>query len=51
MTNEIYLNSLWGNPTPSWGNIYYQYSEMKLQFNLRVIENGGIVESLECVTF
>ena len=51
MTNKIYLNSWWGNPTLSWGNIYYQYSEMKIQFNLRVTEDGGTVEGLECVKF
>jgi hypothetical protein len=26
MANEIYNKSWWGNPTTTWGNIYYDYA-------------------------
>ena len=52
MANEIYRDSWWGNPTASgWGNIYYSYivSFYARNYSDRVIDDGGIVESLNCV--
>ena len=52
MANEIYKSSWWGNPTASgWGNIYYNYiiSFYARNYSDRVIADGGVVESLNCV--
>jgi len=55
MANEIYENSWWGSPTSTgWGSIYYEYavifpSEVTTRFSDRVIADGGVVESLDCI--
>jgi|TARA_R110000803_G_scaffold92555_1_gene160057 hypothetical protein len=47
---NIYKDSLWGySSSTGFGNIYYNYSLVG-SFNLRVLADGGIVESLECIT-
>ena len=52
MANEIYRDSWWGNPTSTgWGNIYYNYivSYYVRNYEDRVVTDGGVVESLECI--
>ena len=52
MANEIYNSSWWGNPTATgWGNMYYNYivSFYARNYSDRVIADGGVVESLNCV--
>tara|TARA_B110001469_G_scaffold34966_1_gene35172 strand:+ start:154 stop:735 length:582 start_codon:yes stop_codon:yes gene_type:complete len=52
MANEIYSSSWWGNPTATgWGNMYYNYivSFYARNYSDRVIADGGVVESLNCV--
>tara|TARA_B100000809_G_scaffold78932_1_gene76879 strand:+ start:698 stop:1285 length:588 start_codon:yes stop_codon:yes gene_type:complete len=52
MANEIYRDSWWGSPTATgWGNMYYNYivSFYARNYSDRVIADGGIVESLNCV--
>jgi len=49
MANESYNNSWWGDPVlHGFGNIYYNL-ELRSQFNLRVIEDQGTIENLECI--
>ena len=48
MANEIYVNSYWGNPTTTWGEIYYDYEIFK-RYNSRVSLDGGIVEAVGCL--
>ena len=52
MANEIYNSSWWGNPTATgWGNMYYNYivSFYARNYSDRVIADGGVVESLNCL--
>ena len=52
MANEIYSSSWWGSPTATgWGNMYYNYivSFYARNYSDRVIADGGVVESLNCV--
>ena len=52
MANNIYSSSWWGNPTATgWGNMYYNYivSFYARNYSDRVIADGGVVESLNCV--
>ena len=52
MANEIYNSSWWGSPTATgWGNMYYNYivSFYARNYSDRVIADGGVVESLNCV--
>ena len=48
MANEIYVNSYWGNPTTTWGEIYYDYEIFK-KYDSRVSLDGGTVEAVGCL--
>jgi len=49
MANEIYKNSWWGSPIKdSWGGIYYDFA-LQQEFRIRVLNDNGIVESVECI--
>ena len=54
MANEIYPVSWWGSPVENgWGGIYYDYanplSPTVVQYQQRVLADGGIIEAIECV--
>jgi|TARA_R110002110_G_scaffold112221_1_gene279069 hypothetical protein len=57
MANEIYSKSWWGsgvcNNTVGWGIVYKPYagceSQLTVDFIARVIADGGIVESAQCI--
>tara|TARA_R100000544_G_C2218511_1_gene56016 strand:- start:865 stop:1047 length:183 start_codon:yes stop_codon:yes gene_type:complete len=54
MANEIYPVSWWGSPVKNgWGSIYYDYAETLSptvsQYRQRVLDDGGIIEAIECV--
>jgi len=50
MANEIYKVSWWGSPIRNgWGGIYYDYY-LRSSFSNRVLVDGGVVESVNCIT-
>lgn len=51
MANEIYDSSWWGNPKKDgWGDIYFKIAfPLRDSFIDRVVTDGGIVESDECI--
>ncbi|NRA78741.1 MAG: hypothetical protein HRU18_11075 [Pseudoalteromonas sp.] len=53
MANEIYEKTWWGKSyIDGFGAIYYDYalSPEVIDFENRVLDDGGIVESLECIS-
>jgi len=54
MANEIYKVSWWGSPIKDgWGGIYYDFAygfPLVNYYSDRVEADGGIVESLQCVS-
>jgi hypothetical protein len=49
MANEIYNSSEWGLPIKyGWGDIYYNFY-LRSSFSQRVIVDGGVAESINCI--
>ena len=51
---SIYSSTQWGLPVENgWGGIYFDlsnpYNALTLRYNSRVLADGGVVESLDCV--